>query len=109
MLESLSDSIVNAFTRVRKPDARFVEMNDGLERFEEGMGQIEKLVARSKNREEGRSSCASMALIPQIWPTTTRTWRRGTKAWGTSSRASRSPSTVSRRRCSTFLRISSTR
>ncbi|BEI93139.1 uncharacterized protein CcaverHIS019_0507670 [Cutaneotrichosporon cavernicola] len=52
MLESLSDSIVNAFTRVRKPDARFVEMNDALERFEEGMGQIEKLVARSKNRED---------------------------------------------------------
>lgn len=54
LLESLSDTIVNAFTRVRKPDARFVEMNEGLERFEEGMGQIEKLVARSKNREEGK-------------------------------------------------------
>ncbi len=55
MLESFSDSIVNAFTRVRKPDARFVDMNDELERFEEGMGHIEKVMARSKNREEGMS------------------------------------------------------
>jgi sorting nexin-4 len=53
LMDSLSDGLVNMFTRVRKPDARFVDMNDGLERFEDGLGQVERLVARSKNRVDG--------------------------------------------------------
>lgn len=48
---------MNAFTRVRKPDGRFVEMTEELDRFEEGMNQIEKLVTRSKNRSEGELLC----------------------------------------------------
>lgn len=57
LVDSLSDGLVNMFTRVRKPDTRFVEMGDGLERFEDGLGQVERLVARSKNRVDGERRC----------------------------------------------------
>ncbi|EIW66564.1 hypothetical protein TREMEDRAFT_34892 [Tremella mesenterica DSM 1558] len=50
LLDSLSDTFINAFSRVRKPDARFVEMAEQLERFEEGLGGVERLMGRSKNR-----------------------------------------------------------
>jgi sorting nexin-4 len=53
MMDSLSDTLVNVFSRVRKPDERFVEMSDGLERFEDGMGQIDRIVSRNKTRIDG--------------------------------------------------------
>jgi sorting nexin-4 len=53
LIDSLSDTFINAFSRVRKPDARFVEMIEQLERFEEGLGGVERLVGRGKNRVEG--------------------------------------------------------
>jgi len=56
MIDSLSDSFINAFSKVRKPDARFVEMADALERYEEGLGGVEKLVARGKNRIDDLSA-----------------------------------------------------
>ncbi|RSH86720.1 intercellular trafficking and secretion [Apiotrichum porosum] len=59
LMDSLSDGLVNMFTRVRKPDARFVDMNDGLERFEDGLGQVERLVARSKNRVDDYQDMAA--------------------------------------------------
>ena len=51
-MDSLSDTFINAFSRVRKPDARFVEMGENLERFEEGLASVERLMSRSKNRVE---------------------------------------------------------
>ena len=56
LVESLSDTFINAFSRVRKPDGRFVEMSDNLERFEEGLGGIERIVGRGKTRVDGTSS-----------------------------------------------------
>ncbi|RSH94672.1 intercellular trafficking and secretion [Saitozyma podzolica] len=50
LMDSLSDTFINAFSRVRKPDARFVEMMEGLERTEEGLSGVERLVGRGKNR-----------------------------------------------------------
>jgi sorting nexin-4 len=40
---------------VRKPDQRFVEMAEGQERFEEGLGGVEKIVGRGKGRLDGGS------------------------------------------------------
>ena len=37
MIDNISDSLLNAFKTVRKPDERFVGMREGLERFEEGL------------------------------------------------------------------------
>jgi sorting nexin-4 len=53
MIDSFSDTFINAFSRVRKPDGRFVEMSDDLERFDEGLGGIERIVSRGKNRVDG--------------------------------------------------------
>lgn len=55
LLDNLSDSLVNAFTKVRKPDERFLEMKEGIEKFEEGMSGIERLVGKERGRTEGQS------------------------------------------------------
>jgi sorting nexin-4 len=55
-MDSLSDTFVNAFSKVRKPDARFIEMGEELERFEEGLNGVERLVGRGKNRVDGEST-----------------------------------------------------
>lgn len=55
LIDSLQDTFINAFSRVRKPDARFVEIGEQLERFEEGLGSVDKLVGRGKNRVDGPS------------------------------------------------------
>lgn len=56
LMDSLSDTFVNAFSKVRKPDARFIEMGEELERFEEGLNGVERLVGRGKNRVDGEST-----------------------------------------------------
>ncbi|PLW52883.1 hypothetical protein PCANC_08725 [Puccinia coronata f. sp. avenae] len=50
LLEMASDTLLNAFSKVRKPDERFLEIRDGLERFEERLVAIERIEGRSKNR-----------------------------------------------------------
>ncbi len=55
MIDSLSDTFINAFSRVRKPDPRFIDMGEALERYEEGLGSIERLVGRGKNRVDGET------------------------------------------------------
>ena len=39
---------------MRKPDARFVDMTDQVERFEEGFGSVERLIGRSRTRVNGQ-------------------------------------------------------
>lgn len=53
LIDSLSDTFINAFSKVRKPDGRFIEMSDDLERFDEGLGGVERIVSRGKNRVDG--------------------------------------------------------
>ncbi|WOO83937.1 Sorting nexin-4 [Vanrija pseudolonga] len=55
LADSLGDTLVNVFSRVRKPDARFVEMAEGIEKFEEGLGNIERIAARGRNRNDDLS------------------------------------------------------
>ncbi|KAM0793645.1 hypothetical protein ACM66B_001076 [Microbotryomycetes sp. NB124-2] len=50
LLDNLSDTLLNAFSKVRKPDERFVELRAQLDQFEEGLTSIERLGARSKTR-----------------------------------------------------------
>ncbi|KAH9447815.1 hypothetical protein Pst134EB_021812 [Puccinia striiformis f. sp. tritici] len=50
LLEMASDTLLNAFSKVRKPDERFLEIRDGLERFEERLVAIERIEGRSKSR-----------------------------------------------------------
>lgn len=50
LLDNISDTLLNAFTKVRKPDERFVEMKTHLDQFDEGLTSIERLGGRSKLR-----------------------------------------------------------
>jgi sorting nexin-4 len=52
LLDNLSDSLVNAFTKVRKPDERFLEMKEGIDKFEEGMLSVERLMGKERGRTE---------------------------------------------------------
>jgi sorting nexin-4 len=46
VFENLSDTLLNAFSKVRKPDERFTEFKDQLDKFEENITTIEKLHAK---------------------------------------------------------------
>lgn len=53
LLDSLSDTLLNAFSRVRKPDEKFEGMRERLERLEEGLGGTERVILRSRARHGG--------------------------------------------------------
>ncbi|OJT15936.1 Sorting nexin-4 [Trametes pubescens] len=50
VIDSISDSLLNAFSRVRKPDERFLAMREGVDKFEEGIALSERLYSRVRNR-----------------------------------------------------------
>jgi sorting nexin-4 len=64
LLDNLSDTFINAFSKVRKPDERFIEMREGIDNFEEGLIAIERLANKEKNRTEGEFHRASRATPP---------------------------------------------
>ncbi len=53
LLDSLSDTFINAFSKVRKPDERFLDMREGIDKFEEGLLSIERLAGKERGRTEG--------------------------------------------------------
>lgn len=53
LLDNISDSLVNAFTKVRKPDERFIEMRESIDKYEEAMNGIDRLIAKERSRTEG--------------------------------------------------------
>ncbi|CAL1694964.1 unnamed protein product [Somion occarium] len=50
VIDSISDTLLNAFSRVRKPDERFLAMREGVDKFEEGIVLTERLWSRIRNR-----------------------------------------------------------
>ncbi|KAJ3556521.1 hypothetical protein NM688_g1986 [Phlebia brevispora] len=50
VLDSISDTLLNAFSRVRKPDERFLSMREGVDKFEDGVTHSERLWNRVRNR-----------------------------------------------------------
>ena len=50
IIDSLSDTLLNAFTKVRKPDERFLEVRDSLDKFEESLVLIERTEGRARTR-----------------------------------------------------------
>jgi sorting nexin-4 len=52
IIDNISDTLLNAFARVRKPDERFLSMRENVDRFEEGLAVTERLW----NRVRGRTS-----------------------------------------------------
>ncbi|KDQ19741.1 hypothetical protein BOTBODRAFT_27166 [Botryobasidium botryosum FD-172 SS1] len=56
ILDNISDTLLNAFSRVRKPDERFLEMRDGVDKFEEGLNGIERISTRLRARTNDLTS-----------------------------------------------------
>ncbi|TFK36948.1 lipid binding protein [Crucibulum laeve] len=52
IIDNISDTLLNAFARVRKPDERFLAMRENVDKFEEGLVLTERLY----NRVRGRTS-----------------------------------------------------
>lgn len=54
VLESLSDTLLNAFSRIKKPDERFVDMKDVIDKLEDNLNTVERLYSRIGKRQLGR-------------------------------------------------------
>ena len=80
IIDSLSDSLLNAFSKVRKPDERFLEIRDSLDKFEESLIAIERTEARARTRIGGTHLApyrnAVLTSHVQIWRQTMKTLRR---------------------------------
>jgi len=53
IIDNISDTLLNAFARVRKPDERFLTMREGVDKFEEGLVVSERLYNRVRGRTSG--------------------------------------------------------
>lgn len=51
VFDSMADTFVNAFTKVHKPDRRFVEVKEKADKLDEDLGSVEKYVQRTARRE----------------------------------------------------------
>lgn len=54
IIDNLSDSLLNAFSKVRKPDERFLAMREDVDKFEEGLVTSERLWGRVRSRTNGK-------------------------------------------------------
>ncbi|CAK5264486.1 unnamed protein product [Mycena citricolor] len=50
IIDNISDTLLNAFSRMRKPDERFLSMREGVDQFEEGLVVAERIWNRVRNR-----------------------------------------------------------
>ena len=53
LMDNLSDTLLNAFSKVRKPDERFLAMRESVDKFEEGLNVTERLWSRIRSRSSG--------------------------------------------------------
>lgn len=51
VFDSLTDSVINVFAKVHKPDKRFIEVKERAEKLDEDLGHVEKIVARVARRQ----------------------------------------------------------
>ena len=51
VFDNFTDSLVNAFSKVHKPDKRFIEVREKADKLDEDLGHVEKIVARVARRE----------------------------------------------------------
>ena len=51
VFDNFTDTFVNAFSKVHKPDKRFIEVREKSDKLDEDLGYIEKLVARVARRQ----------------------------------------------------------
>ncbi|KAH8766877.1 sorting nexin-4 [Diaporthe sp. PMI_573] len=51
VFDNFADTFINVFTKVHKPDRRFIEVKEKSDKLDDDLGQVEKLVARVARRE----------------------------------------------------------
>jgi len=56
IIDNISDTLLNAFSRVRKPDERFLSMRENVDKFEEGLLLSERLWSRVRSRTNDLTS-----------------------------------------------------
>lgn len=54
IIDNISDTLLNAFARVRKPDDRFLHMRESVDKFEDGLVLSERLWNRIRGRTNGK-------------------------------------------------------
>lgn len=62
IIDNISDTLLNAFSRVKKPDERFLDMREGVDKFEDGLNHADRLYSRIRNRTSGKSYLAAQTL-----------------------------------------------
>ncbi|BFZ62228.1 intercellular trafficking and secretion [Saitoella coloradoensis] len=50
VFEGFGDALLNAFTKINKPDKKFIDVKEKAEKLDEDLGHIEKLIARVARR-----------------------------------------------------------
>lgn len=63
LIDNLSDTLLNAFSRVRKPDERFLSMREHVDKFEEGLLLSERLWGRVRSRTNGELYFSLLARL----------------------------------------------
>ena len=53
LMDNISDTLLNAFSKVRKPDERFLAMRESVDKFEERLNASERLWNRVRSRTNG--------------------------------------------------------
>jgi sorting nexin-4 len=67
IIDNISDTLLNAFARVRKPDERFLSMRENVDQFEEGLVISERLWSRLRSRTSGELiSIVSLSLFSVV-------------------------------------------
>ena len=51
VFDAFADTFVNAFSKVHKPDKRFIEVREKADKLDEDLGHVEKIMARVARRE----------------------------------------------------------
>lgn len=51
VFEGLTDTFLNAFSKVHKPDPHFIEVREHADKLDEDLGHVEKIIARVVRRE----------------------------------------------------------
>jgi sorting nexin-4 len=52
VLDNITETFMNAFTKVHKPDKRFIEVRERADKLDEDLSHIEKIVSRVSRRED---------------------------------------------------------
>lgn len=65
IIDNISDTLLNAFARVRKPDERFMSIREGVDKFEDGLNSTERIWTRVRSRTSGEFTSSIFHCISQ--------------------------------------------